>query len=727
MIATLVALVVTAGLLILGWWRQRFVAVRWGIVAGRLAFILATGALGLLTWALLTDQFALIYVANNSRQFMAWPYKIGAVWAGQAGSLLLWLWMLTLMLTLVSLRSRAGAEDGRGLVVPALATLSVLAIFFALLITLVENPFAVRLPAPADGRGMNPLLQNPSMLVHPLLVYLGFVGFSVPFAFAVAALVTRRTDAGWLRRTRGWSLGAWLLLTTGIVVGGQWAYVELGWGGYWAWDPVENASLLPWLTATAFIHSALVQERRGLLKAWNLGLIMATFALTILGTFLTRSGLLSSVHAFAESPIGPWFLTLLGAVVAVSLYLLLDRLRALARAPRIESNLSREAAFLLNNLLMLTAAFAVLWGTLFPLLSRVWGTEFTIGAPFFNRVVGPIFLAIVALMGIGPILAWRRTDPRGVGRQLLWPGAAALAGAQIMLVAGIRQPLALFGFTLVLFVGALTVAEVLRSVAARKAATGETHLRATFGLFATNPRRYGGYVVHIGILIMTVGILGSSIYDTTIRTPLRLGEVAAVGPYHLRYLGLERTVERGLPTAYANLAVQVDDEVVAYVRPGKQIHPGFVDVLGPTTEIAIVGSLQRDLYVVMAGFDEAGTVAGFEFSVKPLVAWVWIGGYVVLAGTAFSLWPRRRRTFSGLVEPLLEDLNDLENDLRLGKLDQAAYTRLRQQLGADLAARLARERALEAMFAERVARLIAGDSEPELERTPPAAAGGGTV
>ncbi|HEY8449463.1 MAG TPA: cytochrome c biogenesis protein CcsA, partial [Bacillota bacterium] len=385
-----------------------------GVLTLRFGFVLATAAVVLLEFALLTDRFELVYVARNSWTAMAWPYKIGALWSGQAGSLLLWLWLLALYAALLSWRSRPAEDQGQGLLLPALAVLAGQATFFALLVTFVENPFAVQLPAPADGRGMNPLLQNPSMLAHPLLVYGGFVGMAVPFAFAVAALWRRRVDAAWLRRTRRWTLVAWILLSAGMLVGAQWSYIELGWGGYWGWDPVENASLLPWLTATAFLHSAWVQERRGMLKTWNLGLIMATYALTILGTLITRSGVLASVHAFAQSPIGPWFVGYLGAILALSCYLLLDRHRQLRREPRFESYLSREVGFHLNNWLLLAITFAVLWGTLFPIISRFRGVDVTVGPPFYNRVAGPLLLGLIALMGIGPVLAWRKSSPAAI-------------------------------------------------------------------------------------------------------------------------------------------------------------------------------------------------------------------------------------------------------------------------------------------------------------------------
>ncbi|MFO7246371.1 MAG: cytochrome c-type biogenesis CcmF C-terminal domain-containing protein [Bacillota bacterium] len=702
----LAALAASAALAGYGTVRRHVRAQKAAAAAARLAFVLATAALALLAAALLADRFELVYVAGNSRRLMAWPYKIGALWAGQAGSLLLWLWMLTLAAALVSGQGRPGGAGRPGLAVPALAVLACIGVFFALLVAVVENPFAVRTPPPADGRGMNPLLQNPSMLAHPLLTYLGFVGFSVPYAFAVAALWTRRTDASWLRRSRWWALASWLMLSTGILIGGQWAYVELGWGGYWGWDPVENSSLLPWLTSTAFLHSAMVEERRGMLRVWNFVLVMATFWLTLLGTFLTRSGIVASVHAFAQSAIGPWFVAFLGVVTAVSVFLLVDRLRDLRGEPEFESYLSREVGFLFNNLLFLAAALAVLWGTLFPLISRMQGTEVTVGAPFFNRVAGPLLLGVVALMGVGPLLAWRRSDPRWVTRNLLPPAAAALAAAQVLVIAGIRRPVPVLGFALLVFVAVITLAEIGRGAASRARAAGEPLLRALVRVFASNPRRYGGYVVHLGVVVMAAGIIASSAYATEVQAPLRLGESVTVGPFRVRYLGVDQEEHDGVPTLYANLEVRRGQEVVAYLRPAKTLHPGFVETMGATTEVAVLGGLDRDLYAVLAGVDDAGTTAGFELMSKPLVSWIWVGGYLIMAGTAFSLWPRPRRAFSPAVEPLLEELSDLESERRVGKVDEEAYQQRRRLLAAALEDRLARDRELEAAFDARVRQLL---------------------
>lgn len=676
-----------------------------GVLAVRALFILLTGAVIVLWIALLGDRFELVYVAINSSRLMEPIYKFGALWSGQAGSLLFWLWLLSAYAAALSWTSRPEQDEGRGLLLPALFVLSGISVFFMLLVTVVESPFRVALPAPEDGRGMNPLLYHPAMLVHPLFTYLGFVGFSVPFAFAMAALWRKRTDAAWLRRTRNWTLVAWMFLTTGIIVGGKWAYAVLGWGGYWSWDPVENASLLPWLTATAFIHSSLVQERRGMLKLWNVGLILGTFALTILGTFITRSGILSSVHAFAQSPIGPWFIGFLGVVIGSVLYLLIERWPALRQEPQFESYLSREVGFLFNNLLFLAAAFAVLWGTLFPLISRWRGVDITIGAPFFNQVVGPLLLAMLLLMGLGPILAWRRTSGDGLLQQLLLPAGIALFGAQGMVLFGIRELVPLLGFTLCLLVAALTIQEIVKAARVRQRSMNERFGQALVRLLLSNRRRYGGYIVHLGIVIMAAGILASSHYTYEVRTPLHVGEAVDVGPYRVQFLGLEEGVRGGVPGVYANLALYRDGRLVAYAQPEKRYFPGFVDTMGPTTEIVIVGSLLYDVYLVMAGFDESGVAAGFDFTVKPLVAWIWLGGYLVMAGTVFSLWlPRRpRRLFSDEVQPLLEDLNDLEFDFQTGKIDRATFEQRREALARLLADRLAREREALQAFEARVA------------------------
>lgn len=715
------AITIAAALLLLfGLHYRRPRALKVGVLGVRAGAVAATSATGLLLFCLLTDRFELVYVARNSRVLMEWPYKIGALWSGQAGSLLLWLWMLTVYAAIISWRSRSIAPDERRLSLAALAVLSLISAFFSLLVAFIENPFIVRLPAPADGQGMNPLLQNPSMLIHPLLVYGGFVGFSVPFAYAVAALWCRLTGSMWLRMSRGWTLLAWLLLSLGMLVGAEWAYIELGWGGYWGWDPVENASLLPWLSATAFLHSAMVQERRGMLKSWNLGLMLGTYALTILGTLITRSGILDSVHAFAQSPIGTWFIGYLGLVIAISVYLMIDRSDLLKTQPRLQSYLSREVAFHGNNLLFLAVTTAVLWGTMFPIISRFGGTEVTVGPPFYNRVAGPLILALLVLMGLAPLLAWRKSSPEGVGRRLWLPAVAALLCLQVLVLAGVRKAVPLIGFPLVAFTAVLVLGEIFTGIVARRRSSGEPYWRAAWQLFTSNRRRYGGYVVHLGIVCIALGVLASSNFTTEARLPLRLGEVVDIGGFEIRYLGLGNTVEHGVPAVHADLAVHQNGRLVAVLKPEKRYFPGFVETMGPTTEVAVWGSLSRDLYVVLAGFDDAGTVAGFEIYVRPMVAWIWIGGYLLMAGTLFSLWPApRRRGLSNDEGLWLERLRELDNDLATGKLDPEAFAREREGLLAAVTHHTARERQLVA----EIDRLLAERITPE--RLPQAAGAGG--
>lgn len=707
---TFAAVVAAAILLICSYREQREGLIKAGTVALQAGVLGATIAVALLLYALLSDKFELAYVARNSRSLMQWPYKIGALWSGQAGSLLLWFWVLLIYSYAIGWRHRWSVGREKALTRSALAVMAIIAGFFAILVTFIENPFALRLPAPEDGQGMNPLLQNPSMLIHPLLVYGGFVGFSVPFAYAIASLWLRMTDATWLRMSRSWALVAWLLLSMGILVGAEWAYIELGWGGYWGWDPVENASLLPWLTATAFLHSSMVQQRRGMLKVWNLGLMLGTYTLTILGTLITRSGILDSVHAFAQSPIGPWFVAYLGLTITGSIYLLIDRYELLREQPRFESYWSREVAFHGNNLILLAVTAAVLWGTLFPIISRLTGSEVTVGPPYYNRVAGPLLLGLLILMGIAPILAWRKSSPESVGRRLWVPAFAALICLQVLVLAGIRQPVALIGFPLIVFVAVLVIGEIMGPIFVKWRTGHVSLLKATWDLFMSSRPRYGGYVVHLGIVLIALGVLASSNFTTEVRTPLRLGETIAVAGYEFQYMGLERTVENGVPAVHANLVVFRDGRPVAVMQPEKRYFAGFVETMGPTTEIAVWGSLAHDVYVVLAGFDDSGVVAGFEISIKPLMAWIWIGGYLLMGGTLFSLWPaRRNRSVSLLTSPWLDRIHELDNDLAVGKLDRQTYERQRRELVATLREQAAYEAQLVAELDRLVQQRLQGN------------------
>jgi cytochrome c-type biogenesis protein CcmF len=585
-------------------------------------------------YALVSHDFGVKYVVSYTSRDLPLFYTVAAFWAGQDGSLLLWAWLLAGIAVAVVIQNR-----GRnGALLPyVIAVLLGTETFFLTMLLFASNPFA-RLPVPLpDGQGLNPLLQNLGMVFHPVATYVGYVGFTVPFAFAVAALVTGRLDATWIRTTRRWTLVSWLFLSIGIGLGAQWAYVELGWGGYWAWDPVENASLMPWLTATAYLHSGIIQERRGMLKVWNIVLIMLTFALTLVGTFITRSGIIESVHAFGVSTLGPYFLAFLALTVLGFLFLLFERWSKLQSENALEGLVSRESSFLLNNLLLAGGAFAVLWGTLLPLVAEaVVGQKIAVSAPYFNQVAGPIFLAIVALLGICPLLAWRRTRPNALLRHLLWPVVGSLLGVVVFFLLGIRDPLPLIAMAVCAFGLGTIGLEFWRSVRAQRRMTGEPPWISLRKLLRRQPRRYGGYLVHLGILLTVIGIVGSSLSQDETTVSLAPGESMSLGAYTLEYVGLENVPARTHQKVLATLRVYRNGRFVGVLVPEKDFHSNWPE---PTTEVAIRTTLLEDLYVILSYWEEGGQLVTFKAVVNPLVAWMWIGGTVLVLGTLVAVWP----------------------------------------------------------------------------------------
>jgi cytochrome c-type biogenesis protein CcmF len=596
-----------------------------------------------LEYALFTRDFNVEYVASYTSRNLPTFYTWSALYAGQKGSLLFWSTVLSvfgaLAMALTSGRHRVYLPY-------VAAVVSVVVAFFISAMLAAANPFE-RLPfTPVDGRGMNPQLQNPGMVFHPPMLYLGYISITIPFAFAMAALFSKKLDVDWLVAIRKWTLVSWLFLSIGIILGMWWAYVELGWGGYWAWDPVENASLLPWLTMTAFLHSVMVQEKRGMLKKWNLGLIIGSWLLSIFGTFITRSGIISSVHSFAQSGVGYFFLVFLvvGAVVSFGVYA--RRLPLLQAETRLESMVSREASFLFNNLLFIGIAFSVLWGTLFPILSEaVQGTKVTVGPPFFNQVNVPLGLALLALTGIGPLIAWRRASPANVRRQFAVPGAAAMLAGLVLLVGRMRDPWALVAFLLGAFVFATVVQEFWRGIRARHRQYAEAYPLAAVRLVGRNRRRYGGYIVHVGIVVLFVAFAGMA-FKTETQATLRPGESASLrSPYghtwtftHLgvsQYNALNRLVTAG------TIEVARDGASVGVLKSEKRQH---VDGLGrptfePSTEVGIRSDLREDIYVVMAGVVNGTEQTVYRFTINPLVWWVWFGGYIVVLGGLIVMWP----------------------------------------------------------------------------------------
>jgi cytochrome c-type biogenesis protein CcmF len=500
-------------------------------------FLCLTIASAVMIYALVTRDFQVEYVARYTNRSLPLFYTVAAFYAGQSGSLLFWAWLLSLFGFIVIWQNR---ERNRDVLPHVNLILSCITFFFIFLMLFVTNPFT-RLPTvPPDGQGLNPLLQNPGMIFHPPTLFLGYVGFAVPYAFAMAALIKGRLGSTWIRTTRRWTLFSWFFLTIGNLLGAQWAYVELGWGGYWAWDPVENASFMPWLVATAYLHSVMIQEKRGMLKIWNIVLITLTFLLTIFGTFITRSGIISSVHTFGQSSLGWVFLAFMGLIIIVSFNLLITRLPQLRSRNELDSFLSRESSFLYNNLILIGIAFATLWGTIFPVISEaVRGVKITVGPPFFNKVNTPFGLALLALVGLCPLFAWRKTTFKNLRGNLLLPFVLSAVGGLVFYLLGIRHAYALISFTLSLFVMITIYLEFSQGASVRKKTTGEGLMRALWTIMNRNKRRYGGYIVHVGIVMIFVGVTGSA-FKVEKQATVKKGESFNIKNYTLRYDSLAR-------------------------------------------------------------------------------------------------------------------------------------------------------------------------------------------
>ena len=597
-------------------------------------FCLTLASLAMI-YALVTRDFQVAYIAQYTNRSLPLIYTLTAFYAGQEGSLLFWAWLLSLFAAIVVWQNRGKNRD----ILPYVNLVLICIIFFVLfLMVFVTNPFK-RLPTvPPDGQGLNPLLQNPGMIFHPITLFFGYVGFAVPYAFAMAALITGKLGDIWIRTTRRWTLFSWFFLTIGNLLGAQWAYVELGWGGDWAWDPVENASFMPWLVATAYLHSVMIQEKRGMLKVWNIVLITLTFLLTIFGTFITRSGIISSVHTFGQSSLGWLFLAFLGIGVVVSFNLLINRLPQLRSRNELDSYLSRESSFLYNNLIFVGITFATLWGTLFPIISEaVRGVKITVGPPFFNKVNTPFGLALLALTGLCPLIAWRKTTLRNLMSNFLLPSVIAAGGAVVFFISGIRQGYPLLSFTLCLFVLTTVFLEFSRGARARKEMAGGGFVRALWTVVNRNKRRYGGYIVHVGIVLIFVGITGSA-FKMEKQATVKKGESFTIKDYTLRYDSLSRYPTASKEVVAASLSLFNSGEKKGVLYPEKNFHHGQDQ---PATEVAIHSTLKEDIYVVLAGYEE--DTATFKVLVTPLVIWIWIGGTVMALGTIFAALPDRRK------------------------------------------------------------------------------------
>jgi len=611
----------------------------WRRVAQRavmLTFAFASLAIGALFYAFATLDFQLSYVAAHAARSMAIQYRMAALWGGQAGSLLLWLWMLTAYAAVaihVNRRSRA-------LLPWVCAVLLANALFFLGMLNFVSNPFDRLAPGEvlSDGAGLNPLLQHPVMMIHPLMLYTGLVGFSVPFAFGLAAMLSGQLGTAWMRITRRWTLFAWCFLSIGILLGGRWAYEVLGWGGYWAWDPVENASFMPWLAATAYLHSVMVQEKRDMLKIWNLALIGLTYSLCLFGTMLTRSGLVRSVHAFAQTEIfGILFLGYVLATVVLFFSVLIWRRGALRSTNRLEAVVSRESGFLLNNWLFMALLAVVFWGTLFPKISDwLTGQEILIGPRFFNALSAPLALALLLLTGVGPLVAWRRATPANLRRQFVAPAVAgSLALVVLLLVFGGGIPwFALVTWSLGAFVVATVTQEYVRAIRARMRKGEENAFQALAALFRKNQRRYGGYVVHLGVVFILVGIAGAAFNEERLEN-LAPGDAVQMNGYRLEYRTAQPLPKQHYGGAVARLALYEHDRPLATMTPEKRMY--WLEQQ-PSSIPSVYSTLGEDLYVILTAIEPDGS-ATLKIYRNPLVNWIWIGGFTFVLGTVLVMWP----------------------------------------------------------------------------------------
>ena len=629
-----------AGLLALaarppGWERLSETARRAGIASFGTVFIAAV----VLVTSAFRNDFSMAYVFHHSNRDLPLPYKFATLWSGQEGSLLFW----SLLLSGYGLVLRLRHKTDEALFAHASVVIAAVQVFFLLLLNFAARPFTVMQGAlPADGAGLNSLLQYPEMVIHPPMLYLGYVGFTVPFAFALAALVMKYPGDKWIHITRRWTMVTWAFLTLGIPLGAHWAYYVLGWGGYWGWDPVENASLLPWLTGTAFLHSVMMQEKRGMLKVWNMWLVFTTFWLSILGTYLTRSGVLNSVHAFAQSPIGGWFKWFLVLIFVVFAGFFFKNKSYLASEHKLESLVSRESSFLFNNLLFVLACFTVLWGTWFPLISELLqGHKVTVGPPFFNSVIVPVALLLLFLTAVGPLLSWRKTSLDSLKRNFLWPALGALTVGVVMMVFGVRpwQDLsyfyALMTAMLATLVGLTVISEFIRGGRVISRHTGQNLAASMLHLCHRNTRRYGGYIVHFGVALLFLGILGT-VFNKDAEKEMAFGDKLAIGPYTLV---CHSYTQEEFPNYSADVAI------MQVFKGGKQI-----DTLYPESRFypanqqqqhipSVRYTLKEDLYIVYEGQNPDTGRPIIKVHLNPMVSWIWIGVLVMIFGTIVALVP----------------------------------------------------------------------------------------
>ena len=601
-------------------------------------FVLVTLAAASLIYGLVATDFSIKYVAFNTTRATPVYYRVTGLWGALEGSLLLWEWILIIFSGITAWIYRGRHKETLPWVI---MIFSIVSAFFLVVLAFLSNPFETLSPVPADGRGLNPLLEDANMMTHPPLLYTGFVGLTVPYAFAMAALITGKLDEAWIVSTRRWTIIAWFFLTAGNLVGAWWSYHVLGWGGYWAWDPVENAAFMPWLPATAFLHSIQVQERRRMLKVWNLSLIIIAFSLTIFGTFLTRSGVISSIHAFSSGPVGGFFLAFLALILLGSFGLLAYRADLFKEQPELDSMVSRESAFLLNNIVLVSALFTIFLGTIFPLISEaVAGVQVSVGAPYFNSVTVPLFLLLVFLMGVGPMIAWRRASWDNLRRNLLWPALGALVFGLALFVWKVKEFLPLLGFTLLAFVVLTILYDTALALRARKRIAGEGIIRGIITLARRNQRRYGGLIVHLGVVLIILGIAGSMTYSLEKEATLALKQELSIGNYRILFEGLKGSRQ---PTHFrVEGAFRVfhngsDDGILT---PALKFFPSQQSPIGRAVHQS---SLSEDIYLILSGFSEIDrNQATLKALVRPLVIWMWIGGFVIAFGTLICIWPMKK-------------------------------------------------------------------------------------
>ena len=614
-------------------------------------FLLLLFAGGSLIYELITLNFSIKYVALNTSTDLPTIYRISSLWAGQAGSLLLWSIILSGFTAIVVFQNRNKDRDFQPYVN---ATLAVISLFFLYLITYVENPFERLDFTPNEGRGLNPILQNGYMAIHPLTLYIGYVGLSVPFAFGMAALISGKLDDNWIRNSRKWALFAWTFLSIGLLLGARWAYLELGWGGYWAWDPVENAAFMPWLAGTAFLHSIMIQERKGMFKKWNIVLLIITFFLTIFGTFLTRSGIVSSVHSFAQSDIGPLFLGFIAFILLFSFAIFTYRLKDLESGEKFDSMLSRESAFVFNNLLFLAAAFTVFLGTIFPILSEaVTGNKILVGPPYFNKVNVPIGLILILLMGVGPLISWRKASPNNLKKNFLIPAIFGVLTGILFVALGMREVVAIITFSICAFVTSTIFIEFFRGVKVRSR-RGENYLLAFSNLVSRNRRRYGGYIIHLGVVLIVIGITSSSVFLTQKEVVMAKGDSFDLGRYTLRFEGVRTFSNDAKDGTVATLAVFDGDKKLTNMTPEKNIYKyeGNREI-NQETEVALRSTLRDDLYLILSNSTDDGR-ASIRALLNPMVSWIWAGGIFVVLGALVAMWPGVRfARFHSLVPEII--------------------------------------------------------------------------